>query len=125
MKQIKYRSLKKYKYQLLEDYEITSKILPFIPFDLPFLKGKEDILTIKKGYCWDGPSGPTIDTKTFIRGSLIHDVYYQLIRLGFIDIIYKNVADRELLHICLKDGMCKFRAWYIYMAVKLFGWYSL
>ena len=37
-------------------------------------------LIIKRSYAWDGPSGPTIDTKNFMRGSLVHDALYQLMR---------------------------------------------
>ena len=36
----------------------------------------EGLLIIRPGYAWDGPSGPTFDTPSFMRGSLIHDVLY-------------------------------------------------
>ena len=41
-------------------------------------------LTIYKGYAWDGASGPAIDSKAFMRGSLVHDACYQLIAEGLL-----------------------------------------
>jgi hypothetical protein len=83
--------------------------------------GNDGILIIKKGYAWDGPSGPTIDTLSFMRGSLVHDALYQLMRMGKILYSHKDHADRLLQKICIDDGMSKVRAWGVYQAVKLFG----
>lgn len=79
------------------------------------------LLTISKGYAWDGPSGPTIDTKTFMRGSLVHDALCQLMRMKLLPITLKDYADRSLQRICKEDGMCRFRAWYVYWGVRLFA----
>jgi len=82
-------------------------------------KGK---LTIKRGYAWDGPSGPTIDTKTFMRGSLVHDALYQLMRLKRLDYKkHRRQADDLLKRHCLLDGMSRFRAWYVHKFVCWFG----
>ncbi|MDH4027916.1 MAG: hypothetical protein OEU95_03680 [Nitrospirota bacterium] len=90
--------------------------------DTPYLKlNKDGMLEIGKGYAWDGPSGPTIDTLNFMRGSLLHDALYQLIRMEKIPYSCKDHADRLLQRTCIEDGMSKFRAWYVYQAVKWFG----
>ncbi len=118
--QIKYKS--GYKYQLHEEYSVKVKIFPneFIYTDYINL-GTDGLLVIKKGYAWDGPSGPTVDTENFMRGSLVHDALYQLIRMEKIDYDkYRDVADRELQRICIEDGMFKIRAWWVYQGV-LFG----
>jgi hypothetical protein len=78
-------------------------------------------LTIKKGYAWDGPSGPTYDTDSFMEGSLVHDALYQLMRNNKIPPTGRKHADRLLYKLCRKDGMSWFRAKYIYHAVRLFG----
>lgn len=79
-------------------------------------------LVIKPGYAWDGPSGPTFDTKTFMRGSLVHDALYQLIREGFLDLAtHRPLADAVLKRMCLEDGMASFRAWYVHAFVRRFG----
>lgn len=59
--------------------------------------------------------------KNFMRGSLIHDALYQLMREGLVDEGFFDAANEELRIACLQDGMCKFRAWYIYKGVSLFG----
>jgi len=79
-------------------------------------------LLIKMGYAWDGPSGPAIDTRNFMRGSLVHDALYQLIRDQHLEHdIFRARADMELRKICLEDGMSKLRAWWVYQGVRYFG----
>lgn len=113
-----------YKYQLVNTYyHQLSFDAPIIQNIHSFLSIEEgNILVINYGYAWDGPSGPTIDTKNFMRGSLVHDALYQLIREDLLPFpIYKDKADRELQRICKEDGMSSIRAWYVYQAVKNFG----
>ncbi|MCP4706191.1 MAG: DUF1353 domain-containing protein, partial [candidate division Zixibacteria bacterium] len=79
-------------------------------------------LIISKGYVWDGPSGPTIDTLNFMRGSLVHDALYQLMREKLLD--YKTDrkdADDLLRVMCKDDGMSSIRAWWVYKAVRWWG----
>ncbi|MGH7536144.1 MAG: DUF1353 domain-containing protein, partial [Gemmatimonadales bacterium] len=72
-----------YKYQLAADYTV---LLAFGPAEnikteyICFVRSLQGrgYLTVKEGYAWDGPSGPTVDTKDFMRGSLVHDALYQL-----------------------------------------------
>lgn len=112
-----------YKYQLKRDYTQVIEIKPTSPIDSYFITlDTSGLLTIKKGYAWDGPSGPTIDTKNFIRGSLVHDALYQLMRENHLDKSrYRDAADRLLQKICIEDGMSKLRAWWVYEAVNRFG----
>lgn len=123
MPQACYRELRAYKYQLVDDYEIQVNITP--PRDLIFkfiVLTSQGKLYIKKNYAWDGPSGPTIDTKNFMRGSLVHDALYQLMRLGELDYkVYRQQADELLRDMCREDGMSSFRSWYVYQGVRLFG----
>jgi len=112
-----------YKYQLKEDYVIQIEIRPDAPIDTEYLALSGDgVLTIKKGYAWDGPSGPTIDTPNFMRGSLVHDALYQLMRERHIDGgTYRETADRLLQSICREDGMSSLRAWWVYQGVRFGG----
>lgn len=79
------------------------------------------LLTIHPFYCWDGPSGPTFDTKTFMRGSLIHDALYQLMRQGYLSTSFKAEADRELFRACIEDGMWKWRARMVLKGLQIGG----
>ncbi|MHC4571232.1 MAG: hypothetical protein ACYS0C_04045 [Planctomycetota bacterium] len=118
-----YRKLRKYKYQLMQDYTIPIEIELGEDVDTNFIAlTTTGVLTVKNRYAWDGPSGPTIDTRSFMRGSLVHDALYQLMRGKYLDYKkHRKYADELLKNICLKDGMFKFRAWYVYQIVCMFG----
>ena len=61
-----------YKYQLKETYSVRISITPADTINTEYIVlDNTGDLTIKEGYAWDGPSGPTIDTLTFMRGSLM------------------------------------------------------
>ncbi|MFQ6677893.1 MAG: DUF1353 domain-containing protein [Fidelibacterota bacterium] len=121
---MEYISYKKgYKYQLVENYSTEIPIKPDddIESDFIILSNKGQI-TIKKGYAWDGPSGPTIDTSNFMRGSLIHDAIYQLMREGGLDNKkHREPADKLLQQICKDDGMAPMRAWWVYIGLRFGG----
>ena len=111
-----------YKYQLEKDYTVKVDILGET-VDTDYIDLKPDgMLTIYDGYCWDGPSGPTVDTKNFMRGALVHDALYQFMRMGKLDSKkYRKTADDTMRKLCSEDGMGWFRAYYTYQAVRLFG----
>jgi hypothetical protein len=111
-----------YKYQLVETYHVL------LAFEPPYRAENEwitlersGLLTIKAGYAWDGPSGPTLDTLDFMRGSLIHDALYQCLREGLLPQEFRDEADKELLRICKEDGMPDWRCSYVYCGVKEFA----
>lgn len=111
-----------YKYQLKRNYSVqipikgTLILTRFIDLDM------QGILTIKEGYAWDGPSGPTIDTKNFMRGSLVHDALYQLMREDHLSHAqHRSTADELLRNICRQDGMNPLRAWIVLKGVQWFG----
>ena len=108
-----------YKYQLARTYSIKLGIAGAAD-TLFFTLWKGD-LTIREGYAWDGPSGPAIDTANFMRGSLVHDVLYQLIREGYLPESSRELADRILQRICKEDGMSALRAWWVYTGVRFGG----
>lgn len=117
---IKYRD--GYKYQLAEPYKIQISIKPASELSGDFYQlGTSGILTIWKGYCWDGPSGPALDSKDFMRGSLVHDVLYQIIREGKLPHSYRKEADQILDAICKEDGMGWLRRAWVYRALRWFG----
>lgn len=120
------RYKKGYKYQLVEDAEFQTNVRPHCDIVTPYITLTTfGILRIRSGYAWDGPSGPTFDTKTFMQGSLVHDAIYQLMREGFLDKSFKVLADEELGRICKEDGMWSFRAAYVEWAVKTFAYKAM
>ena len=123
MKRLKFiRYQEGYKYQLTEAYEMIIPINPSVPVFSDFITLTLDgLLTVNKAYAWDGPSGPTFDSPAFMRGSLVHDVIYQLCRQGHLSTDCREAADDLLRAICIEDGMWRFRAWYVYWIVRLFA----
>ncbi|WP_108650461.1 DUF1353 domain-containing protein [Dongshaea marina] len=113
---------KGYKYQLSRDYSLQIGLNPEQPINTRYITlSTEGELLIKAGYAWDGPSGPTLDTQNFMRGSLVHDALYQLMREQLLPPNCKEDADRLLQQQCLEDGMSRLRAWWVYRAVHYFG----
>lgn len=121
-----------YKYQLGADYvhqlgfsfggSLVQKALDSFIVENEFISlTRSGILTLKKGYACDGPSGPTIDTPDSIRAAFVHDAGYQLIREGQLPLEYKEPFDQEFYHILLEDGMLQYRAFAWYQAVRKFG----
>lgn len=115
-----------YKYQLVDPLEyMLPAYFPARSFeiDLDYLYlGRNGLLILESGYCSDGPSGPTIDTKNFMRGAFIHDALYQFMRLGHLDReAYRPLADRVLYDVIREDGMWWPRAKAVYYAVRWGG----
>lgn len=118
---MKYKS--GYKYILAENFSVQTKIThnADIVLDGRVTLRTNGLLSIRKGYAWDGASGPVIDTKTIMRGSLIHDALYQLMREGHLGQQWFYAVNNELHAACIEDGMHWLRAWYVLRGVNLFG----
>ncbi len=113
---------KGYKYSLWETYRVQIAIRGQVVKHRLFELDVDGWLIIFADYPWDGPSGPTIDTPSFMRGSLVHDVLFEMLRLGLLphDPCF-HLANCELEKICLEDGMWPCRARYVYTAVEKFA----
>ena len=125
-----------YNYQLAADYEERINVFPsedvVTDFVILTALGK---LIIRKGYAWDGCSGPTKDDKTNMRAGLKHDALYQLMRNKLLDLGWRETADENFKHdIDIDSGLVKrpwglgwwkyidkFRAKYFYQGVHVFG----
>jgi len=120
---IKYK--KGYKYQLEEDYLCKVFIYGYQAETYYLKLSLDGFLLIKRSYAWNGPSGPTIDTLNSLRGSLVHDGLYQLIRLGLIPDSFRPLADERLRDICREDGMSWIRSEYWYAGVMMFAGFAV
>lgn len=121
MKCISYKS--GYKYQLQVDYICIIELKPEKEISTEYIGLTLDgTLKLKSGYAWDGPSGPTIDTLNFMRGSLVHDALYQLMRESHLDKDkYRKATDKLLQSMCKEDGMSSLRTWLVYQGVRFSG----
>ena len=127
---MKYKRIGHYKYELTEDATFVTPIRVNEPFSYSVDRDKESRwiilrpsgeLLILEGYAWDGASGPAMDTKSIMRGALVHDGLYQLMREGDLPLSYRKPADKLLRKMCREDGMFWLRAWWVYWAVRIFG----
>lgn len=121
MQKIQFESLARYKYRLLAALELQTSLRGYYARTEYIEIRDNGLLTLSKGYAWDGPSGPTVDTADAMRGSAGHDALYQLIALGVLTAGHREQADSDLRGWCIEDGMSKFRADYWYQAVRAFG----
>jgi hypothetical protein len=107
-----------YKYQTAADFTVHVPIIGHCVNTAYLRLTGDGTLLIRSGYCWDGASGPTIDTRNSQRASLVHDALYQLMRLGLLDARWRATADDQLRRLLLADGMSAVRAWLWWRAVS-------
>ena len=121
-KRIKYMA-GNWKYKLLENYYVACNVGVKNPKDskTELITLYPDGVVVRKGYAWDGPSGPTWDTETGMRGSLVHDALYQCIREGIYSPTKRRRADRILKTVLKEDRMNILRRTYWYWGVRIGG----
>ena len=112
-----------YKFQLAAPYTVDVGFKPMLSVSVGEWVSLSDqgILSIKDGYAWDGASGPVEQSPQILRGSLVHDALYQLMRAGVLDQNYREQADMVLKRICIEDGMSHWYAQAVFSAVREFG----
>ncbi len=112
-----------YKYQLANGYRNKILIKPEVDIKTEFIDLDTDgNLLIRRGYCWDGPSGPVKDTHDNMRGALEHDALYQLMRQNELDSeFYREAADKQFIATMEIDGVSRFRRWLDYRGLRRFA----
>lgn len=128
---MKYSICEKYKFKLAS-IEVMTVDLPDIDSEHPisrYIRLKDGMLSIYKGYCWDGSSVPFKNFVGFVSSgkidfdkyckiaSLHHDSLCQLIRLGLLDKKHKQYIDTLYKDECILGGMNKkaasIRLWFL------------
>jgi len=90
------------------------KITPFISFS----NGR---LWIQEGYEWDGASGPTLDTKSAILPSVVHDALYCILKESKRKYFDREAADKFFYWLLRNEGMMWLRAKIWYRCVRIHG----
>lgn len=109
-----------YRYQLVEDYTIQTPIKPLVTIAKPpyYVLTTDGMLYIRAGFAWDGASGPTFDTKSSMRPSLVHDALCQMMEDRTLDYkAWSPTVHRFFKEMCLEDGMSPWRAWIWHIGV--------
>ncbi len=116
-----YRKLHPWKYQLVAPLSVKTDIRIRRKIETEFITLlPSGMLTMSKYYSWYGATG-AIDIKTFMRGSLAHDALLQLIASGLLEDRHRECVDKILHSIIIEDGMWRAGAWWVYKAVRLYG----
>ena len=108
---------RRYKYRTTEEvtYETGWRLLDGqdVQTEMGYVHlSAEGLLTIQRGYAWDGASGPTLDTPSTMLASLVHDALYQLLREGKLQQRWRLSADRLLKRIMLKAYSGNWPKWH-------------
>jgi len=118
---VKYKKARRWRYKLERDKHFY---LPGLyNFEIDDLVGAQalDTMThvfVRKGYAWDGATGPVFQTDTTKRASLEHDVALQAIELGLISDECLEVFDKHYRYVAINEGMFKPRAYLHYFAMR-------
>ena len=122
-----------YLFELAEDETRLTPITEYAVTRFVELDPDMGQIWIGKGYAWDGSSIPF---KKFLRkitfgkydpdkyckeASLVHDAFYQLMRLNLLSRDHKDTIDRLYEKMCISGGMSKRQAARRYWFVKKFG----
>jgi hypothetical protein len=102
---MKYQHIHGAKYRLFESEMFVTGI-PGFEIAADFVELYADgLLLLKPGFCWDGASGLAIDRASNMRGALLHDALYYLIRRGDLPPNYRLSADELMRQAWREDGM--------------------
>lgn len=115
---------KGYKIQVAKTFSLYITIKPAKNIHSEFVwLTSAGLLTILSGYASDGSSGPTIETKTSVKGAVVHDALCQLMREGHLSPRYKDEVDRIAYEVWVRSGMMKIRAKLRLRALSKFDFY--
>lgn len=84
-------------------------------------------LRVRRHYTWDGPTGG-INTRTFILGSMVHDIFCEMINNGLLPVTVQCMADEQMAIINRavqywdgeKQQMNPLRRLWVYMGVRYY-----
>jgi hypothetical protein len=101
---LSYQKIDQWKYRVVKDIWVQTS---FVGYDIDhtyFTVFSSGLILLKKEYCYDGPSGPTIDTPDTMVPAAPHDVIYQCMRLGLIPLSERIKADKMFYDLMVAEG---------------------
>lgn len=109
-------------------WQLDRNVSIALPVELPSFKHKcfsfdntTSILTVKRGYFFDGASGPVRDTQKTMVPALPHDVFYHAMRDKLLPLKYKRAVDKLFVKMCVDRGRSKLLAKTYLKGLKWFG----
>lgn len=121
-------------FQCAEDFSIQTPIMGFIVDCDLYTLSIDGILTMKKYYAWDGPTGG-FNTKNFIISSGFHDILCEMINSKLLPPSIQSLADELMSDLnstpqVWKDSngkvkhlkMSRIRQTWTYISVRWYQW---
>ena len=100
---------KGYKYQVFKDEVFFTSLRPKETINTYYIMlTVSGVMTIRKSYAYDGPSGPAPDVNSSIRPSAFHDAGYQLMRMQLLPASCRETIDNDFGRFLREDGMWGF-----------------
>ena len=131
---LEYRDIRSYRFRIDRDWSFDTGITGVLRRTAESGPGSDGrafvalrpdgLLRLRAGYSWDGPTFYPGHPRRLVRGSLVHDALYQLIRDEHFGSMRREVAeraDRLMLQIFLEDGTPQRHARRLYRTVRRFG----
>jgi len=110
-----------YKYKLVRLFTWTNHdLLSNIEVTSPYIRIRKGKMTLKAGYAWDGVTAYH-DRPSLMRGSLIHDAMYQLLREGLLPPSSRKLADIIYRKVIVADGTSNLLSWVMYTVLRFMG----
>jgi hypothetical protein len=99
------------KYQLTEDEVIFTLLRPLHDIETELISlTTMGVLTLRKYWCFDGPSGPVFDSWYLMIAAAAHDAGYLLLRQGLLPADWRERIDEEYDRLA-KDRIAELPAW--------------
>lgn len=100
-----------YKYQIRNEMRFRlPKEFDGFDIDTGYIALRDCVLTIRRGYAYNGASGPTFDTKNSMRPTAFHDAMYQLLVEQTLSRHLKPLIDELFQELLRQDGMSAIRS---------------
>jgi hypothetical protein len=108
------------KYQVAEDFIVLTPITGEAITDDWFVLAPNGALLVRKGFGWDGASGPTFDSQSSMSASLVHDVFCLCMRDGRLSYNkWQDAVNQFFEDMCRQAGMWGWRAKLWHTGVEL------
>jgi len=109
-----------YKYVIAEDFTVQTAIIGHVVMDNLTSLDEDGCLKVRKGYPWDGNSGPCYDFDSSLKASCVHDVLCDYINMGSLPVELQPMVDQEYYVIATGKGM-----WWRWARARLLAirWY--
>jgi len=120
---VHFERVNKYRFRLAKDFVFyQNRIVPEEMVSHQYFALLPDgRLKIEAGYAWDGASGIVLSQESVLRASLVHDVCYQMMRLGLIDQSNRKAADKLFYDLSIYDQVPVWVAKIYYSVLRAFG----